>query len=111
MLFKNLIEPRSVTEISWSYNDICIQPTVTNHHKQFNTSTLLNGIISKVDGYGMIRIQILQVSLHLEKGTVWCGLYVGGIIGPYFFKTFKTKSAITFLQNMDDIDPNEILIN
>ncbi|XP_061394938.1 uncharacterized protein LOC133330517 [Musca vetustissima] len=24
--------------------------------------------------------------MHPEKCTVWCGLYAGGIIGPYFFK-------------------------
>lgn len=25
-------------------------------------------------------------SLHPEKCTVWCGLYAGGVIGPYFLK-------------------------
>ena len=24
--------------------------------------------------------------MHPEKATVWCGLWAGGIIGPYFFK-------------------------
>ena len=24
--------------------------------------------------------------MHPEKVTVWCGLWAGGIIGPYFFK-------------------------
>ena len=24
--------------------------------------------------------------MHLEKRTVWCGLWSGGIIGPFFFK-------------------------
>ena len=26
------------------------------------------------------------MTLHAEKTTVWCGLWAGGIIGPYFFK-------------------------
>ena len=31
--------------------------------------------------------EALQVlSMHPEKVTVWCGLWAGGIIGPYFFK-------------------------
>lgn len=27
-----------------------------------------------------------ELPLHPEKCTVWCGLWAGGIIGPYFFK-------------------------
>lgn len=30
--------------------------------------------------------EILETPLHPQKVTVWCGLYAGGIIGPYFFK-------------------------
>ncbi|GFX92592.1 uncharacterized protein TNCV_2520511 [Trichonephila clavipes] len=28
----------------------------------------------------------VETPLHPEKLTVWCALWVGGIIGPYFFK-------------------------
>ncbi|GFU94627.1 DUF4817 domain-containing protein [Trichonephila clavipes] len=28
----------------------------------------------------------VETPLHLEKLTVWCTLWAGGIIGPYFFK-------------------------
>ncbi|GFV81958.1 transposable element Tc3 transposase [Trichonephila clavipes] len=28
----------------------------------------------------------VETALHLEKLTVWCALWAGGIIGPYFFK-------------------------
>ncbi|GFW76798.1 DUF4817 domain-containing protein [Trichonephila clavipes] len=28
----------------------------------------------------------VETPLHLEKLTVWCALWAGGIIGPYFFK-------------------------
>ena len=30
--------------------------------------------------------QVQELPLHPEKTTVWCGLWAGGIIGPYFFK-------------------------
>lgn len=30
--------------------------------------------------------QIHQISMHPQKVTVWCGLWTGGIIGPYFLK-------------------------
>ncbi|GFW05127.1 putative transposable element [Trichonephila clavipes] len=29
----------------------------------------------------------IETPLHPEKLTVWCALWAGGIIGPYFFKT------------------------
>ncbi|GFX47476.1 putative transposable element [Trichonephila clavipes] len=28
----------------------------------------------------------VETQLHPEKLTVWCALWAGGIIGPYFFK-------------------------
>ena len=30
--------------------------------------------------------EIQELPLYPEKTTVWCGLWAGGIIGPYFFK-------------------------
>lgn len=30
--------------------------------------------------------EVQQLPLHPLKTTVWCGLWAGGIIGPYFFK-------------------------
>lgn len=30
--------------------------------------------------------EIQELPMHPEKCTVWCGLWAGGIIGPYFFK-------------------------
>ena len=50
---------------------------------------LLNGFVNKQN----CRIwtesnpqQIQQLPMHTEKLTVWCGLWSGGIIGPFFFK-------------------------
>ena len=30
--------------------------------------------------------EVQELPLYPEKTTVWCGLWAGGIIGPYFFK-------------------------
>lgn len=30
--------------------------------------------------------EIHQMAMHPQKVTVWCGLWAGGIIGPYFFE-------------------------
>jgi len=30
--------------------------------------------------------EIKKLLLHLDKTTVWCGLWASEIIGPYFFK-------------------------
>ncbi|GFX01068.1 putative DD41D transposase [Trichonephila clavipes] len=38
----------------------------------------------------------VETPLHPEKLTVWCALWAGGIIGPYFFKTMRA----TTLQSM-----------
>ncbi|GFT87483.1 putative transposable element [Trichonephila clavipes] len=38
----------------------------------------------------------VETPLHPETLTVWCALWAGGIIGPYFFKTMKA----TTLQSM-----------
>ncbi|GFW98813.1 hypothetical protein TNCV_2837741 [Trichonephila clavipes] len=31
----------------------------------------------------------VETPLHPEKLTVWCALWAGGIIGPYFFKNYE----------------------
>ncbi|GFV52001.1 putative transposable element [Trichonephila clavipes] len=33
----------------------------------------------------------VETPLHPEKLTVWCALWAGGIIGPYFFKSMKAR--------------------
>ena len=29
---------------------------------------------------------IIEKPMHPQRVTVWCGLWAGGIIGPYFFQ-------------------------
>ena len=40
----------------------------------------------------MWRIKIRSIA-HGEKVTVWCGLWAGGIIGPYFFKDAANRNV------------------
>ncbi|GFU01560.1 putative transposable element [Trichonephila clavipes] len=49
----------------------------------------LNGYINKQNcpHLGEANPQVyVETPLHPEKLTVWCALWAGGIIGPYFFK-------------------------
>lgn len=64
--------------------------------------------------------QVLETPLHPEKCTVWCGLYAGGIIGPYFFKNdagqrvtvngdrYRAMIVDYLFPNMRDIDAEEM---
>ncbi|GFW08779.1 putative transposable element [Trichonephila clavipes] len=49
----------------------------------------LNGYVNKQNCYiwSEANSQVyVETPLHPEKLTVWCALWAGGIIGPYFFK-------------------------
>ena len=35
----------------------------------------------------------MNLPMHPEKVTVWCGLWAGGIIGPYFFKDAANRNV------------------
>ncbi|GFY27771.1 transposable element Tc3 transposase [Trichonephila clavipes] len=42
---------------------------------------------NKTAAFGVKLIQVyVETPLHPEKLTVWCALWAGGIIGPYFMK-------------------------
>ncbi|GFX86802.1 hypothetical protein TNCV_3750751 [Trichonephila clavipes] len=42
---------------------------------------------NKTAAFGEANPQVyVETPLHPEKLTVWCALWAGGIIGPYFFK-------------------------
>ncbi|CAF1523416.1 unnamed protein product [Didymodactylos carnosus] len=64
--------------------------------------------------------QIQQLPIHPEKLTVWCGLWSGGIIGPFFFKN-DARATVTvngirytaminqfLFPKIDDIDADDI---
>ncbi|GFT95731.1 hypothetical protein TNCV_311051 [Trichonephila clavipes] len=41
----------------------------------------------------------VETPLHPEKLTVWCALWAGGIIGPYFFKNDEGHNELGFQQD------------
>ncbi|GFW97926.1 putative DD41D transposase [Trichonephila clavipes] len=41
----------------------------------------------------------VETPLHPEKLTVWCALWAGGVIGPYFFKNDGRHNELWFQQD------------
>ncbi|GFV38735.1 uncharacterized protein TNCV_4421031 [Trichonephila clavipes] len=76
--------------VEWAQNEIAVVP---DFHKQILFSDeahfWLNGYVNKQDCriWSEANPQVyVETPLHPEKLTVWCALWAGGIIGPYFFK-------------------------
>ena len=58
--------------------------------------------------------------MHPEKVRVWCGLWAGGIIGPYFFKAavngnvtvnggrYRQRITNFFLAKMQELDLHDM---
>lgn len=83
----------------------------------------LNGYVNKQNcriWSGENPKMIQQMPMHPEKCTVWCGLYAGGIIGPYFFKNqdgkrvtvngdrYRAMISDYLIPNLDGIDLEEM---
>ncbi|GFX58429.1 uncharacterized protein TNCV_320111 [Trichonephila clavipes] len=76
--------------VEWAQNEIAVAP---DFHKRILFSDeahfWLNGYVNKQNCriWSEANPQLyVETPLHLEKLTVWCALWAGGIIGPYFFK-------------------------
>ncbi|GFT83134.1 uncharacterized protein TNCV_629571 [Trichonephila clavipes] len=76
--------------VEWAQNEIAVVP---DFHKQILLSDeahfWLNGYVNKQNcrNRSEANSQVyVETPLHPEKLTVWCALWAGGIIGPYFFK-------------------------
>ncbi|GFV11492.1 uncharacterized protein TNCV_3374131 [Trichonephila clavipes] len=77
--------------VEWAQNEIaCVVP---DFHKRILFSDeahfWLNGYVNKQNCriWSEANPQVyVETPLHPEKLTVWCALWAGGIIGPYFFK-------------------------
>ncbi|GFU41245.1 putative DD41D transposase [Trichonephila clavipes] len=90
-VFRDLANPELLKKfVEWTQNLIAVVP---GFHKRILFSDeahfWLNGYVNKQN----CRIwrednpQVyVETPLHPEKLTVWCTLWAGGIIGPYFFK-------------------------
>ncbi|GFV89202.1 uncharacterized protein TNCV_4914011 [Trichonephila clavipes] len=76
--------------VEWAQNEIAVVP---DFHKRIlfrdEAHFWLNGYVNKQTCHiwSEINPQVyVETPLHPEKLTVWCVLWAGGIIGPYFFK-------------------------
>ncbi|GFT44746.1 hypothetical protein TNCV_2845321 [Trichonephila clavipes] len=76
--------------VEWAQNQIAVVP---DFHKRILFSNeahfWLNGYVNKQNCriWSEANPQVyVETPLHPEKLTVWCALWAGGIIGPYFFK-------------------------
>ncbi|GFU87402.1 uncharacterized protein TNCV_2716871 [Trichonephila clavipes] len=76
--------------VEWAQNEIAVVP---DFHKRILFSDgahfWLNGYVNKQNCriWSEANPQVyVETPLHPEKLTVWCALWAGGIIGPYFFK-------------------------
>ncbi|GFX78056.1 transposable element Tc3 transposase [Trichonephila clavipes] len=76
--------------VEWAQNEIAVVP---DFHKRILFSDeahfWLNGYVNKQNSriWSEANPQVyVETPLHPEKLTVWCALWAGGIIGPYFFK-------------------------
>ncbi|GFU55029.1 uncharacterized protein TNCV_425381 [Trichonephila clavipes] len=84
--------------VEWAQNEIAVVP-------DFNKRILLsdeaffwlNGYVNKQNCriWSEANPQVyVETPLHPEKLTVWCALWAGGIIGPYFFKNDEGHNVI-----------------
>ncbi|GFX34627.1 putative DD41D transposase [Trichonephila clavipes] len=104
MLYLNFLKPvydqARRRFVEWAQNEIAVVP---DFHKLIlfrdEAHFWWNGYVNKQN----CRIwsesnpqMYVETPLHPENLTVWCALWAGGIISPYFFKTMKA----TTLQSM-----------
>ncbi|GFW36357.1 uncharacterized protein TNCV_3712771 [Trichonephila clavipes] len=83
--------------VEWAQNEIAVVP---DFHKRILFSDeahfWLNGYVNKQNCriWSEANPQVyVETPLHPEKLTVWCALWAGGIIGPYFFKNDEGHSV------------------
>ncbi|GFW81324.1 uncharacterized protein TNCV_376721 [Trichonephila clavipes] len=71
--------------VEWAQNEIAVVPDLFSDEAHF----WLNNYVKKQNCriWSEANPQVyVETPLHPEKLTVWCALWAGGIIGPYFFK-------------------------
>ncbi|GFX55290.1 putative DD41D transposase [Trichonephila clavipes] len=89
--------------VEWAQNEIAVVP---DFHKRILFSDephfWLNGYVNKQNCriWSEVNPQVyVETPLHPEKLTVWCALWAGGIIGPYFFKNDEGHNELWFQQD------------
>ncbi|GFX58842.1 putative DD41D transposase [Trichonephila clavipes] len=110
--------------IEWAQNEIAVVP---DFHKRILFSDeahfWLNGYVNKQNCriWSEANPQVyVETPLHPEKLTVWCALWAGGIIGPYFFKNdeghnvtvngdrYRATIIIFFIPELNNHDVQEL---
>ncbi|GFU90895.1 uncharacterized protein TNCV_4922281 [Trichonephila clavipes] len=76
--------------VEWAQNEIAVVPDFQKRILFSDGAHFwLNGYVNKQNCriWSEANPQVyVETPLHPEKLTVWCALWAGGIIGPYFFK-------------------------
>ncbi|GFS80396.1 uncharacterized protein TNCV_3448231 [Trichonephila clavipes] len=83
--------------VEWAQNEVAVVP---DFHKRILFSDeahfWLNGYVNKQNCRILNEANpqvYVEAPLHPEKLTVWCALWAGGIIGPYFFKNDEGQNV------------------
>ncbi|GFV75707.1 DUF4817 domain-containing protein [Trichonephila clavipes] len=76
--------------VEWAQNDISVVPDFNKRilfsdEAQFWLNYYVNKQNCRIWSEAKPQVCV-ETPLHTEKLTVWCALWAGGIIGPYFFK-------------------------
>ncbi|GFX12323.1 putative DD41D transposase [Trichonephila clavipes] len=110
--------------VEWAQNEIAVVP---DFHKRILFSVeahlWLNGYLNKQNcriwSEAVPQVYV-ETPLHPEKLTVWCVLWAGGIIGPYFFKNdeghnvtvngdwYRTMITNFFIPELNNHDVQEL---
>ncbi|GFT38573.1 putative DD41D transposase [Trichonephila clavipes] len=83
--------------VEWAQNEIDVVPDF--HKRNFFSDEAhfwLNGYVNKQNCriWSETNPQVyVEAPLHPEKLTVWCALWAGAIIGPYFFKNDESHNV------------------
>ncbi|GFV12141.1 transposable element Tc3 transposase [Trichonephila clavipes] len=83
--------------VEWAQTEIAVVPDFQKRILLSDEAHFwLNGYVNKQNcriwSEANPRVYV-ETPLHPEKLTVWCALWAGGIIGPYFFKNDKGRNV------------------
>ncbi|GFV54830.1 transposable element Tc3 transposase [Trichonephila clavipes] len=83
--------------LEWAQNEIVVVPDFLKRILFSDKAHFwLNGYVNKQNCriWSEANPQVyVETPLHPEKLTVWCALWAGGVIGPYFFKNDKCHNV------------------
>ncbi|GFU62121.1 uncharacterized protein TNCV_2428261 [Trichonephila clavipes] len=110
--------------VEWAQNEMAV---VSDFHKRIlfrdQAHFWLNGYVNKQNCriWSEANPQVyVETPLHPEKLTVWCALWAGGMIGPYFFKNdeghnvtvngdrYRAKITNFFIPELNNHDVQEL---